>query len=213
MTDNTVEESSMEHHSFFDPTGFKPVDVGQRMRQLRKERGLSIKELAEKSGLAVNTLSLIENQKTSPSVTTLEATAKAMGIAVALFFEPTQESEQVIFTKDGQRREMEIDGILVEDCGVDLQDHPMQPFHVTLPAGKGSGSDPIVHSGYELVCVHSGEIEYIVKDKTYTIQAGDSLLFDARLPHHWENKGEVPVVYLLVLVPGDESNVLGEGHF
>ena len=66
-----ISEETTSSQSFFDPGGFKPVSVGQRLREYRLERGFSIRELAEKSGLAVNTLSLIENQKSSPSVNTL----------------------------------------------------------------------------------------------------------------------------------------------
>ncbi|MEA3326538.1 MAG: helix-turn-helix transcriptional regulator [Chloroflexota bacterium] len=75
-----------ENQSFFDPAGFKPISVGQRLREFRIEKGLSIRALAEKSGLAVNTLSLIENQKSSPSVNTLEQLARALELSVARFF-------------------------------------------------------------------------------------------------------------------------------
>ncbi|MCB0148406.1 MAG: helix-turn-helix transcriptional regulator, partial [Caldilineaceae bacterium] len=61
--------------------------VGQRLRQLRTERGMSIRALADASGLSVNTLSLIENGKISPSVSTLHRAAAALGVIITAFFE------------------------------------------------------------------------------------------------------------------------------
>lgn len=68
------------------------------MRELRTERGLSIRALAEASGLAVNTLSLIENGRISPSVSTLYRAASALGVVITAFFElpaPQQPSKKV----------------------------------------------------------------------------------------------------------------------
>ena len=62
------------------------VNVGKRLRALRRERRLSIRELAEKSHLAINTLSLIENNKTSPSVSTLQQLSTALGVTITSFF-------------------------------------------------------------------------------------------------------------------------------
>jgi DNA-binding XRE family transcriptional regulator len=63
-------EHCWEERTIFERGGFEPVSVGKRLRELRTNSGYSIKTLAEKSGLSVNTLSLIENEKTSPSVNT-----------------------------------------------------------------------------------------------------------------------------------------------
>ena len=63
------------------------IDVGGRLRVLRTGRGLSMRALAKKSGLNVNTLSLIENQHTSPSVSTLQQLALALNVPLTAFFE------------------------------------------------------------------------------------------------------------------------------
>ena len=208
-----MDRRSLEQQSFFDPGGFKPVSVGQRLREYRIERGFSIKTLAERSGLAVNTLSLIENQKTSPSVNTLEQLARALSIPLASLFEPVSEEQHLILTNPSQRREMMVDGIRVEDCGLSLVNSPVQPFIVTMPPGKDSGKHAIVHTGHEFIYCLSGVIHYHVDGKKHILHAGDSLLFEARLPHQWMNGGDSPAVYLLLMVPGDSKDVPGEVHF
>jgi transcriptional regulator with XRE-family HTH domain len=200
-------------NSFFDPSGFEPVSVGQRLREIRLEKGFSIRALAEASGLAVNTLSLIENQKSSPSVNTLEQLAEALAIPLASLFEPISSTYAVVPTIQGRRRKMVVDGIRVEDLGLQLRGQPFQPFIVTLPPGKGSGNQPIVHTGYELVYCLSGRIDYVVDGQHYPVSAGDSLLFEAHLAHHWENCGKTPAVYLLLMVPEDSRDAPGRVHF
>ncbi len=208
MSDRTT-----EYRSLFDPGGFKPVSVGQRLREYRMERGFSIKELAERSGLSVNTLSLIENQKSSPSVNTLVHLAKALAIPLANLFEPLRSSQHLILTRKEQRRSMCLDEIRVEDCGFDLENQPLQPCIVTMPIGKDSGSNPVVHTGFEFIYCLSGVIDYFVEDKKYSLSAGDSLLFKAHLPHRWVNSGDQPAVYLLIMVPSDKEDLPCEVHF
>jgi len=199
--------------SFFDPGGFKPVSVGQRLRESRIEHGFSIKALAEKSGLSVNTLSLIENQKTSPSVNTLVQLAKTLGIPLASLFEPLREDPQIIYTKKGQRREMLMDGICVEDCGLMLEGTPLQPFVVTVPKGRCSGEQPIIHTGHEFIYCLSGIVHYSVAGKKYCLSMGDSLCFGAWLPHQCVNEQDEPASYLLLMAPGDNKDMPGEVHF
>jgi transcriptional regulator with XRE-family HTH domain len=205
-------EKIFENQSFFDPGGFKPVAVGQRLREYRTERGYSIKELAERSGLAVNTLSLIENQKSSPSVNTLAQCAKALGIPLANLFEPLNTTRHLVQTRKGQRRSMDIEGIYIEDCGFELKDQPLQPCIVTMPIGKHIQHD-VVHTGYEFIFCLSGAIDYYIDDQIYTLSPGDSLLFEARLPHRWVNPGDEPAKYLLIMVLSDAEDIPCEVHF
>lgn len=205
-------QKSTDQH-FFDHGGFKPISVGTRLREIRMEQGYSIKTLAEKSGLAINTLSLIENHRSSPSVNTLEQLAKALHVPLTQFFEPIHKQPSLVYTRFGARRTMTINDIMVEDCGIDIQKHPLHPFFVTLPAGKGSCDDTVQHKGFEFVFCFSGQINYCVDEERFILQAGDSLFFDARFPHSWVNQQQDPASYLLLLIPEDEEALLGEIHF
>ena len=199
--------------AFFNPDGFKPVAVGLRVREIRTQKGLSIKALAEMSGLAVNTLSLIENQKSSPSVSTLEQLAKTLQVPLNTFFKPFDATPDLIFTQSTKRQAIDLEGIRVEDCGINFSGKPLQPLFVSLSSGKGSGPDNIQHYGYEFVFCISGEIEYNVGEDKFDLSAGGSLFFDAQRPHRWNNHQSQHATYLLLIVPGESEKGLGEVHF
>src|SRR4030065_445503 len=78
------------------------IDVGRNLRDLRAEQRLSIRSLAELSGLNVNTLSLIENGKSSPSVSTLQQLAGALDVPITAFFEHGIQTNNISYQKAGQ---------------------------------------------------------------------------------------------------------------
>ncbi len=79
------------------------VDVGERLRILREERGLSMRSLARTSGLSTNALSMIERGRTSPSVSTLAKQAIALGAPITAFFRTEPERSNIVFRNETQR--------------------------------------------------------------------------------------------------------------
>lgn len=213
QVDVLMNDPCFENKSIFDRDGFKPVSVGKRLRELRTSSGYSIKALAEKSRLSVNTLSLIENEKTSPSVSTLEQLAMALKIPLSCFFEPGGEKPHIIKTRPGQRRHMMLEGIRIEDCGLGLEGQPMQPLMITLPPDMEKTSESTLHGGHEFVYCLSGKVDYYVENKKYVLHEGDSLVLESVLPHRWFNPYQEPAVYLLIMIPGDAGDLSGELHF
>jgi transcriptional regulator with XRE-family HTH domain len=189
------------------------VDVGQCLRNLRTDRGLSIRSLAEQSGLNVNTLSLIENGKTSPSVSTLQQLATALEVPITAFFETNIPKNNISFLKAGHRPLVAFARGTMEDLGAGLTLHGGQPFIVTLEPNADSGPTPIVHTGHEFVYCLEGLLSYKIEDRTYLLEPNDSLLFEAHLPHSWKNAGDIPLRSLLVLCPADEGDRPTERHF
>lgn len=208
-----MKEPRFTQKTLFKHSGFEHVSVGKMVRALRRSSGFSIKALAEKSGLAINTLSLIENERTSPNVNTLEQLARALEVPIASFFESGDENPDLFLAKLGNRQELRFEGVCIEDCGCGLDDQPMQPLVITLAPGAGRPSESINHSGYEFVYCLSGQIDYYVDGEKYSLNEGDSLTLKAVLPHHWINPGKKPAVYLLVMVPGDTGKPSGNVHF
>ena len=189
------------------------VDVGGKLRELRIERELSIRALAEMSGLNVNTLSLIENGKTSPNVSTLQQLSLALEVPVTAFFEVEAPQKSVVYQEAGQRpRAAFLHGTL-EDLGAGLTLRGGQPLLVVLEPKADSGPMPIVHTGHEFVFCLEGLLSYTIDGQQYLLKPGDSLLFEAYLPHRWENAGEVLSQSLLVLCPSDDSDRPTERHF
>jgi transcriptional regulator with XRE-family HTH domain len=189
------------------------IDVGLHLRLLRAERGLSIRSLAEQSGLNVNTLSLIENGKTSPSVSTLQQLASALAVPITAFFETDAPKNDISYHKAGQYpRAVFAHGIL-EDLGTGLTLQGGHPLLVTLEPNADSGTNLIVHTGHEFVFCLEGQLAYTIEDRVYALDPGDSLLFEAYLPHRWQNTGDTPSRSLLVMCPSDDSDRPTERHF
>lgn len=187
--------------------------VGRNLRDLRNRRGLSLRALAERSGLNVNTLSLVENGKSSPSVGTLQQLAQALGVPITIFFETEQVEKRVVYTPAEQRPFAVFGSTQMQNLGKDLAGKVVQPFVVTLQPGMGSGDRMIVHTGHEFVYCLEGSIQYQIGQEEFILQKGDSIVFEAHLPHCWENKGEEVAQILLTLYPTDEREEPGGRHF
>lgn len=187
--------------------------VGRRLRSIRLNKGFSLKALSERSGLNINTLSLIENGKTSPSVSTLQQLSMAIGIPISYFFDSDPELNHIVFTPSDNRPQVRIGGTLMENLGENLKDNAIQPFRVTMAPGAGSGDCPIVHTGHEFVFCMVGSIQYRINDEYYFLNSGDSLVFESHLPHCWKNIGEESAEIVLVLSPADKDEEPGGRHF
>jgi predicted Fe-Mo cluster-binding NifX family protein/quercetin dioxygenase-like cupin family protein/DNA-binding XRE family transcriptional regulator len=187
--------------------------VGSKLRELRTRRGFSLRALAKNSGLNVNTLSLVENGKSSPSVSTLQQLALALDVPISSFFESESKEKRIVFTPSTQRPGSNFGSTQMQNLGKDLAGSAVQPFVVTLKPRMGSGDRMIVHTGHEFVYCLSGSVHYQIEKEPYHLRPGDSLVFEAQLPHCWENKGDETTQILLILHPSDQHDISGGRHF
>jgi len=207
------ENGSAGNSPFNDKSGDGEIRVGDRLRGIRAQMGLSIRALAEMSGLNVNTLSLIENGRTSPSVSTLQQLAQSLQVPITAFFETDHGEKKAVFQKNGSRPRVAFAHGLMEDLGVGMPRYGAEPLIFVLNPNADSGKHPIVHTGREFVYCIEGHIAYTVDTDTYLLEPGDSLLFEAYLPHHWKNMDATPSRALLVLCPLDDRDRPTERHF
>jgi transcriptional regulator with XRE-family HTH domain len=189
------------------------IDVGGQLRKLRNARSLSLRALAEKCGLNFNTLSLIENGRTSPSVLTLQQIAAALQVPITAFFQMEPHQKSVVFQKAGHRPAADFQNGRLEDLGEGLSLHGGRLMLVTLQPHAEGGPDPIIHTGQEFVFCVEGELEYRIEERQYRMSSGDSLIFEAHLPHRWGNPGERISRSLLILCPADEHDSPVDRHF
>jgi transcriptional regulator with XRE-family HTH domain len=189
------------------------ISVGQRLREIRGLRGLSLRALSEMSGLNINTLSLIENEHTSPSVSTLQQLAQSLQVSISEFFENNHGSKEIVHQKQGQRPRVSFEHSAMEDLATGMPHFGAEPLIVTLNPGADSGKSPIVHTGREFVYCIDGHVTYIVNSQKYLLDPGDSLVFEAYLPHQWKNSDSAPSHILLVLCPMDIRDSPAERHF
>jgi transcriptional regulator with XRE-family HTH domain len=175
------------------------VDVGNRLRQLRESRAVSMRTLATMSGLSANALSMIERGKTSPSVSTLYRLADALEVPITEFFSPATLREKIVYIKADARTRLPFMRGLWEGLGGENFVGRVMPFMLTLESGASSGPSTVIHTGHEFVFCLRGQLEYQVEGDAYLLEAGDSLLFAAQLNHRWRNPGSTVTSALVVL--------------
>lgn len=202
---------TLQHSQTATPIPF--IDIGPRLRELRAERGLSIRDLARKSGLNVNTLSMIENSKNSPSLETLQQLSFSLETPITAFFETNLPENKIAHYKAGQRPSVDFAHGMLEDLGAGLPRRGAETFLVTLNPQSNSGENLMVHTGREVVFCLEGQLTYTIENQTFVLQPGDSLFFEAYLPHRWQNTGVIPTRSLLVLCPSDDQDHPTERHF
>jgi transcriptional regulator with XRE-family HTH domain len=187
-------------------------EIGTKVKALRQQRGLSLRALAELCGLSANTISLIERGVSSPSVATLHQLATALGISIGAFFEETDSQSSIILIRSDRRSRSGSASILLESLGAGLTDQSLEPFVVTLKPGASAGKPTMAHTGHEFVFVLEGDLQYEIADQTYHLTGGDSLIFEARLPHCWHNNGDVPVKFLLIFQAAAQDSIQQHLH-
>lgn len=178
--------------------------LGNRLRDLRRQQGLSLRALAEKSGLSANTLSLIENGKTSPSVTTLQQIALALNIPITSFFEVQVNRDPVIYTRQENRPGTPFSHGLLEEMGSGVGSEGLQPYVVTFEPLTDSGPQPLSHPGSEFIYCLKGRVLYNITGVEYTLEPGDSLLFSSKIPHSWINLLDAPSQLIVVLATTED---------
>lgn len=190
--------------------GAVSVDVGNSLRQLREAHKVSIRTLAQMSGLSANALSMIERGKSSPSVSTLYRLADAMEVPVTDFFSAEAAHKKVVFLKSEERTRLPFSRGVWEGLGGEHFTGRVMPFMVTLENGASSGPNTMKHTGHEFVFCVRGQLEYQVENTLYLLEAGDSLLFEAQLHHRWRNPGGMVTNALIVIscCAEDDASVL-----
>jgi transcriptional regulator with XRE-family HTH domain len=175
------------------------VDVGTRLRELRQERGKSMRALARISGLSTNALSMIERGRTSPSVSTLYKLAEALEVPITAFFRTEPPKHAIVFRKAAERARVPFRRGLWEGLGGESFVGRVEPFMLTLESGASSGPRGLIHSGHEFVLCIRGLLEYEVENERFTLEPGDSLLFASRMLHRWRNPGKNVTSAMFVL--------------
>ena len=173
--------------------------VAKRIRQWRDEAGLTLQELAARSGVATSTIQKVETFQMVPTVAVLLKIARGLGRSASDFVSEGPSAAEVVHLRAqqrhpvGSRRRM-----LVERLSGDLADAEVELWRITLQPGNGSGSGELCYSGEELVLCEEGELEFSIGEAEYRLRSGDTLHFKASVPHSWRNDGAGPVRFLIL---------------
>lgn len=174
-------------------------DVGTRLKTMRVTAGLSQRRLAELSGVPHGQISMIETNRSSPSVSSLRKIIGGLNVTMSEFFEPDSPANTAVFFKPGDLRDLtsRIYSALEEPHGRmtlmqvgDAKAHNLQILYERYEPGADTGETMLEHVANEGGVVISGEIEVTVGDQVMILKAGDSYLFNSTLPHRFRNIGD-----------------------
>lgn len=156
------------------------VDVGERIKALREEKHMSLRVLSKKSGISANALSLIERSKTSPTVTTLMAVARAFGLSVNDFFSDSDKEKDgfIVYKRTDSRQDA-----AVEAMATNLKSQNLNPLFLRLGHNEKFRKDLCFHPGDEFIYCLSGEIECEIDTTKIKLGAGDAVTYKAEIPH------------------------------
>jgi transcriptional regulator with XRE-family HTH domain len=155
------------------------VNVGERIKALREEKHISLRLLSRKSGVSANALSLIERSKTSPTVTTLLAIARAFNVSVHAFFSDTEKGERFVVHKGGAP----VKAGAVEAMATDLKSQNLNPLFLRLGPNDKFRKELSFHPGDEFIYCLSGEVECQIDTDKVRLNPGDAVTYKAEIPH------------------------------
>lgn len=172
------------------------MSLGARIRQTRTQKGITLQELSERSGLSKGFICQLENDKSSPSLQALEKLASGLGCSIAyLFLTP---EEKIHITRATERPEYRVgpEGMLVQMLSANRRHLKMMIME--LPPGGSTGGENHAHDGEECHLVLQGTVRYIQGDQVAVLNPGDALHWHGFLPHRVENAGSEPARVLCV---------------
>jgi len=177
--------------------------LGQVVHYFRKRDGLSISELSVRAGLSPGMVSKIENGAISPSLASIRALARALGVPVTSLFREFDEVTDATFVRAGEGTLVHRDGLSIAHeyrvlGQTTAKGIAVEPYLMTYT--EKSRIVPFLHrAGTQFIYVLEGKLNYRHGTKTFLMSEGDSLLFQADVPHGPEELLDTPVRYLSVL--------------
>jgi len=171
--------------------------IGIRLRQLRKNRKLSLARVAKAAGISVGFLSALERSHMSASVSTLRKLARFYKTNILDFYDPTESNSRLVSPE--QRKVLEAGpGVRMELLA--WGNTVMEPHLFRVAPRAGSG-ESYAHEGEEFLYVLRGELHIALEEEEYRLKPGDSFYFESATPHSWKNPGRSETWLLWVNTP------------
>ena len=171
------------------------LEVGQRVRELRRSRGLSLETVAARTDLSIGFVSQIERGLSSPSLRVLATLADVLGVGIAALFGAKPNGDGAsggVVTRQLQRAELKLwrTGISKQLLSPAGAENRLNLFLVHLEPGGNTGDELYTHDGEEAGLVQEGEMTLTVDTETWSLQTGDSFRFASRRPHRFSNPAD-----------------------
>ncbi len=183
--------------------------IAAKIRALRQAAGLTLEELANRTGLSKGLLSKVENHKTSPPIATLAKIAEGLAAPIASFFEEDSLPPEPLSLVRREERPRAVGPVVKSGpytyYSLTRLKHRrcLEPLIVVFEPGRRPASDQVDHPGEELVYVLSGRIKFFYGRSEYVLEPGDALHFDPSIPHKAAALDDIPAECLIVVgTPG-----------
>ncbi len=179
------------------------MDVGARLQAIRKAKGLSQRELAKRVGVTNSTISLIEQNKVSPSIGSLKKVLSGIPISLGDFFtqqEPPDPAGGPFYAREAQP-DLGDGAVHLYLIGARHSARNMCLLREVMPPGSDTGEDMLSHAGEEGGVVIQGRVEVTVGESVQVLEVGEGYYFDSPTPHRFRNVGDIDAIIISANTP------------
>lgn len=175
-------------------------EVSKKIRELRKERNLTLKELSQRTGFSISFLSQVERETSSIAITSLKKIADSLHVPITTFFK-AYDNEHFLVSKEEQKPFL-IEGASTEYVKLSgtFQDRVLESLMITLQPKESHGHQ-FSHQGEEFLYVLHGSLAVMIDGEEYMVNAGSSIHYPSGKPHFWTNLLDQKTTFLCVLTP------------
>ena len=186
--------------------------VGHKIRGIRESKGISVEEIAERSGLSIDQILSIENEQNLPSLGPLIKIARALGVRLGTFMDDNdalgpvitraaerERNRSISFSNDASdaRKHMEYHPLAQQKAG-----RHMEPFIIEIQPSEEKKFKLSAHEGEEFIYVMEGQVEIEYGKEKYLLKEGDSIFYDSIVKHHVHGApGKSAKILAVVYIP------------
>jgi transcriptional regulator with XRE-family HTH domain len=179
-------------------------ELGAKVAKARAERGWSLAQLAERSGVSTAAVHKIEKSGMTPTIATLMKIALALGKSVSYFVEDVDAARPVTVIRRDERTQLYTSkrGLVLQNISGRYGPFWVAGAEAHVEPHADSGPEPMRHPGEELVLVLDGRMTFTIDDEAYELEAGDSIHFRTVRPHSWANPSGRPARAVWLAIRG-----------
>lgn len=174
--------------------------ISEKIRELRTDRGITLKEMSAVTGLSISFLSQVERGTSSLAIQSLEKIAEALDVPISEFF--SEPERQKYMVRKEERKEFQIESSMSTFASMSGRffGRKMDPLIVELPPSFNDGKLHN-HLGEEFYYVMEGEVIFTIEEDEYHLKDGDTIHFPSEIDHRWRNPLEKPCKLLCIVTP------------
>ena len=177
------------------------IDIGTRLKKLRAEKSISQRQLAIKAKVSNAAISLIENNKSNPSLGMLKKILDSVPISISDFFAMDIQIETKVVFRKHELTEIGAGAISYLQVGKNLQNNQLQMMLERYKPGADTGQNMLTHESEESGIILEGRLEVTVGDEVYYLNSGDAYLFNSTIPHRFKNPDAIDCVLITACTP------------